>query len=121
MLLVGLGAFFGANARFLLGSWFARRFGPAFPFGTLVINVSGSFAIGAVLALLAHQSNVGSSPRLLFVVGFLGAYTTFSTFSFETLALLESRSYRAAAASIFISLVLGLAAVAAGAALGGPA
>ena len=84
---VGAGAALGGVARLLVATWFTQRFGTAFPWGTLVINVSGSLLIGIVLEL--SQSRVGLPPtaRLFLATGILGGYTTFSTFSFETLSL----------------------------------
>ena len=88
-LLIGLGALFGANARYWLANVFTARFGPEFPYGTLFINISGSFVLGFVLTLIANRVVVDPGYRLLIGTGFLGAYTTFSTFSFDTISLLE--------------------------------
>lgn len=90
----------------------------SFPFGTLAINVSGSFVIGLFLTVIGERFVAPASARLFFAVGFLGAYTTFSTFSYETLMLISSRSYLVAAANVGASVVLGLAAVVAGVIVG---
>jgi CrcB protein len=110
-LLIGIGGFLGANARYFIGSWFAERYGPSFPLGTLVINVSGSFTIGFFLLFMAERVIEHPSWRLFFVTGFLGAYTTFSTFSFETFVLIQERSYLLALANMVGSVLLGLIAV----------
>lgn len=83
-LVISLGGILGANARYVLGTWIATRYGTSFPYGTLVINVSGSFVIGLFLTLIAERFVLHPNWRLFFAVGFLGAYTTFSTFSFES-------------------------------------
>jgi CrcB protein len=88
-LLIGGGAVLGANARYWLTDYFANRIGPWFPFGTLFVNVTGSFLLGLVLVLIANRVVADPGYRLLIGTGFLGAYTTFSTFSYDTIALLE--------------------------------
>jgi CrcB protein len=94
---ISIGAVLGANARYLLGGWVLDRMGPEFPFGTLLINVSGSFVIGLVYALI-ERHGAPDWVRPLVMVGFLGAYTTFSTFSLDTLALAEKGAWVAAGA-----------------------
>jgi fluoride exporter len=110
-LLIGIGGFLGANARYLIGGWIAERYGTSFPYGTLVINVSGSFVIGFFLVLTTERILAHPNWRLFVAIGFLGAYTTFSTFSFETFALVQERSYLLALANIVGSVALGLIAV----------
>ncbi len=89
-LIIGLGAFLGANCRYVVGGWAAERFGSTFPYGTLIINVSGSFVIGFFLTLVGERFVPMPNLRLFIAVGFLGAYTTFSTFAFESLALIDN-------------------------------
>lgn len=117
-LIIGLGGFLGANARYLVGGWAADRFGAAFPYGTMLINVSGSFVIGLFLTAITERFVAPPSLRLFFAIGFLGAYTTFSTFSFESLALIQERSYLAAAANMVGSVALSVLAVTLGVLIG---
>ncbi|HEU4792231.1 MAG TPA: fluoride efflux transporter CrcB [Nitrolancea sp.] len=92
ILLVAVGGAIGATARYLLGGWIQGWVGSSFPWGTLVINVSGSLIIGLVLGLV-DRGALSSQTRLLLAVGVLGGYTTFSTFSYEGLQMLQSGSY----------------------------
>jgi fluoride exporter len=117
MLMIALGAAAGANLRYALSLWAARQWGVAFPYGTLLINVSGSFAIGVVMVLLTMRFTSGDSWRLLMVTGLLGGFTTFSTFSYESYMLLVSGSWLAAGLNILASVGLGLVGVFLGAGL----
>ncbi len=110
ILLVGAGGFLGANCRYLLVSALAARLGASFPYGTLITNVSGSFAIGALLTVLLHHVTLDPAWRLLLVVGFLGGYTTFSSYSFEALALAEQGQWLRSLAYVLGSNALSLAA-----------
>ena len=114
---VALGGAAGAAARYGVAQWAGARWGWTFPWGTFVVNVTGSLAIGLLMALLIGR---GADPayRLLLVTGFLGGYTTFSAFSLETLSLLETRRYGEAALYIGGSVLLGLVACFAGLAVG---
>lgn len=117
MLWVGLGGFLGANARYLLGLWVATRLGTTFPYGTFVINVTGSFVLGLIMGLLdAHI--LAPAVRLSLAIGFVGAYTTFSTWTYETMRLLEDGSWELAFANVFGSLLVGMLAVIGGLAAG---
>ena len=78
-LIISLGAILGANARYWLGGWAAEKFGPSFPYGTLIINVTGSLMLGFFMTLITDRFIVDPRWRLLVAIGFLGAYTTFST------------------------------------------
>lgn len=112
-LAISIGAVLGANARFLLDGWIAERFGASFPLGTLVINVTGSMLIGVVLTLGAERL-VPDWFRPLLAIGFLGSYTTFSTFSFETLSLAQDAAWGAAALNVAASVGAALVGVYAG-------
>jgi len=114
-MMVGLGGFLGANARYLLGLWAHLRWGGDYPVGTFVINVTGSFALG-VFATLMIRYAWHEHGRLLIAVGFLGAYTTFSAFGYETLQMLANGRHQSAIAYMVSSVALGLAAVYLGAA-----
>ena len=114
ILWVGIGGFVGANARYLLGRLLVGRVGDGFPVATLLVNVSGSFAIGVVLTLLIERWVGDPAWRLLIVVGFLGGYTTFSAYAFETLTLIERGQWTRAVAYVLASNAAGLLAGAAG-------
>ncbi len=114
-LLVGIGGFLGANARYVTAKWVGGAVDARFPLGTFLINVSGSFLLGLLGAVLAERLVPhGDQWRLALGVGFLGAFTTFSTFEYETHALFEDGAWLTALTNIFLSLSLGLLAVRAG-------
>ena len=114
-LLVGVGGFIGANARFVVARVVGATVETRFPLGTFLINVSGSFLLGVLGAVTAQKMMPTSEAmRLALGVGFLGAFTTFSTFEFETHALFEDGSWLTATTNIFASLFVGLLAVRAG-------
>jgi fluoride exporter len=114
-LLVGLGGFIGANTRFVVARLVGGLFETKFPLGTFVINVSGSFLLGVLGTLVSQKVMPNSeSMRLALGVGFLGAFTTFSTFEFETHALFDDGSWLTATTNMFASLLVGLLAVRAG-------
>jgi CrcB protein len=87
--IISVGAIFGANFRWLISRWAARILGPVFPYGTLLINVGGSFIVGFFMIWSSERVLVDPRWRLLVVVGFCGAFTTFSSFAFETMAFFE--------------------------------
>jgi CrcB protein len=100
-----------------LGSWFGQRY-PGFPWGTLFINVSGSFVLGVLFALLVERAGASPTVRIALTTGLMGAYTTFSTFSLETYRLVEDGAMGQAALNVVGNLVLGLVAVSLGVILG---
>lgn len=106
----------GALARYLLDSWVAARTSGAFPWGTLTVNVSGCFALG-VLTGLGLDHDLGDATRTILGSGGLGAYTTFSTFAYETVRLAEEGRLDQAARNVVASSLVGLTAAAAGLAL----
>lgn len=117
IVMIALGAALGANLRYGLSLWAAQRFGTAFPYGTLIINVLGSFVIGVVLVLATTRLPLGEPVRLLLVTGLLGGFTTFSSFSFETYTLLTAGSWAQAALYTVGSFGLGMVGVFLGAGL----
>ena len=116
-LVVAAGGFFGAPCRYLLDRAVTRRVNSDLPWGTFVINISGSFLLGLLtgLTLSHHLSDLG---RAMLGTGFCGAYTTFSTFTFETIRLVQDGRLLEAASNVGVSVVVGLAAATAGLALG---
>jgi len=108
---VAAGGALGAVARFLVGTWFLQRFGPAFPWGTFAINMSGAFAIGVLMQLA--QTRLGFSPyvKVFVATGILGGYTTFSAFAYETYVLSRDAFSLQSVWYGFGSVVAGVAAV----------
>jgi fluoride exporter len=105
---IGFGGFAGANARYFLGRAIADRAGTAFPYGTFTINVTGSLLIGIIMTLLTERFVADPVWRLVLVVGFLGGYTTFSSYSFEAINLFEQGQTARALSYIVGSNLLGL-------------
>ena len=89
LLIISLGAIVGANARYLISRYAARVLGPVFPYGTLIINITGSAIVGFFIVWTSERVLVDPRWRLLVVVGFCGAFTTFSSYAFETVAYFE--------------------------------
>ena len=116
-LLISIGAVLGANARYLVGLWAAGRFGADLPYGTLIVNVTGSLALGLLMGLLAGRLTVPEELRFLVGIGFLGAYTTFSSFSVETMNLLREQSAWYALLNVAANNLAGILAAFAGLAL----
>ncbi|MBV8085043.1 MAG: fluoride efflux transporter CrcB [Chloroflexi bacterium] len=114
LLWVGVGGGLGSIARYTLGAWLVGRLDLPFPYHTLLINVTGSFLIGIILGLLLDYPVIDPIWRLLLVVGFLGGYTTFSTFTAETMALLVAGKWVVAFGYLVMSNGFGLLAVAGG-------
>lgn len=112
------GAGIGGGLRYALGGWIAERWGASFPWHTLAINVGGAFLLGILMALNLERGVGSPSLRLLVGVGVLGGFTTFSTLSYESIALIERGLVTQGFANMFGSGVLGLVAVLAGLALG---
>ena len=103
LLSVGLGGFFGAMLRFLISGWIQKTSGSLFPFGTLGVNVLGSFIIGFLFLYFQHI-NLSLHQKALLVTGLLGALTTFSTFSWETLLMLQEGYWSKALVNILLNV-----------------
>jgi CrcB protein len=110
-IIVGIGGFVGAIVRYALAVWIGQAWGRAFPLGTFIINVSGSFLIGLLMTLFTERYSFDPAWRLLFVVGFLGAYTTFSTFEYETGKLINDSEWLFAAMNVVLSVTAGFVAL----------
>jgi len=108
---ISLGAVAGALSRYYITLWFANRFSTVFPCGTFFINITGCLAMGFFITFALERVPVPIEVRLMVTTGFLGAYTTFSTYGLETSALLRDRSYTSAAVYFAGSAVLGVIAV----------
>jgi CrcB protein len=114
LFLIGLGGFAGAISRYLVDGFVTDRTGGGFPWGTLVINATGSFVIGLLFTMTAERAILPADLRGPLMIGFIGAYTTFSTYMLESWQLIESGSYGPAIANLGGSVAIGLVAVAAG-------
>lgn len=111
---VALGSAVGGAARVAISTLLQQRAGTAFPIGTLVVNITGSLVVGFVLRYALGTPAISAETRALLATGFCGGYTTFSTFSYETIKLLEDGDYRRAALYAVLSVGLSLAATLAG-------
>ena len=117
-ILVGVGGFAGAVARYLIDGRISTATGGGFPFGTLAINVSGSFAIGLLFVLAVERAALPAEWRASLMIGFLGSYTTFSTLTLESWRMIEDGAWVAAGGNLLGSMMLGMASVIGGIALG---
>jgi fluoride exporter len=117
-LLISVGAVLGANARYWLGDWAAQKWGATFPIGTMIINLTGSLLLGFFMTLATERLMLDPRWRLLFAVGFLGAYTTFSTYTYESFTLLLKGEWLPGLLNLFGSTLLGVIAVGIGVYLG---
>jgi len=118
LVLVGIGGFAGAVARRVVDLWVSDRAGGAFPMGTLVINLSGTFLLGLLFALAIERDVLPREIRGPLMIGFLGAYTTFSTWMLESWRLVEDGAWQLALLNLGGSVLLGMIAVVGGLALG---
>ena len=110
-LAVAAGSALGGTLRYFLGGSVLSRIAVPFPFATFVINVTGSFIVGFFLTLAAERLNFSPHMRLAIAVGFVGAYTTFSTFEYETARLIEEHGWTLAVLNVVLSVVVGFVAV----------
>ena len=111
VLVISIGAIFGANARWIISRYLAKVIGPVFPYGTLVINIVGSFIVGFFMVWATERVLLDPRWRLLVVVGFCGALTTFSTVQVQLLQLLDAGRDGVAAGYVVASLAAGYAGV----------
>jgi CrcB protein len=114
---IAIGAIVGASARYFLTGLFVRNLSSAFPYSTLLINVTGSLVLGFFLAYSTDRVLLDPRWRLFIAIGFCGSYTTFSSYAFESFALMEQSQWLLASVNVLASNVLCLAGVLAGAAL----
>ena len=114
---IALGAVVGACARYFVSGFIARHFSTVFPYGTLLINITGSLILGFFLVYATERVLLDPHWRLLVAVGFCGSYTTFSSYAFESFALMEQGHWLLMGLNVLFSNALCLAAVLAGAAL----
>jgi fluoride exporter len=110
-LFIAVGGALGSIARFWVGSTIANRFGTKFPYGTFVVNITACLIIGFTLAFLGRRADLSIAWRFLIPIGFIGAYSTFSTFEWETFTSLQTGAFLVAALYVVLSFILGLVAV----------
>jgi CrcB protein len=110
-LMVAIGGALGSVLRFWLGSYIGGRLGSRFPYGTFAVNMTGSFLIGMVLTVLAEKTQWSMNWRYLIAIGFIGGYTTFSAFEYETFRLFQDGEMRSAMLNVTLSVVIGFVGV----------
>lgn len=118
LILIGIGGFAGAVTRYVVDGVVSERTGGSFPWGTLAVNLTGSFVLGLLFALTTERAILPAEIRGPILIGFIGAYTTFSTYMLETWRLAESGALGLAVANLAGSTLLGMIAVVAGLAVG---
>ncbi len=116
-LAISVAAIFGANLRYLLGRFSVKHFGPSFPYGTLAINIVGSFIVGFFVIWATERVLIDPRWRLLVVVGFCGSFTTFSSYAYESMSFLEHGQWGLMAVNILGNNLLCLGGALAGMAL----
>lgn len=118
LLLIAIGGTLGTLGRYGLGGLVQERAGSAFPWGTVAVNLLGCFLFGLVTAVVAERASIEPGARALLLVGFMGAFTTFSTFMYETARLVQDGQYLWAGGNLLLQNAAGIVAVVAGLALG---
>lgn len=118
VLLISLGAVLGANLRYWFGVWAGQRWGTQFPYATLLINLSGSLILGFFVTVITQRFLIDPRWRVFFAIGFLGSYTTFSTYTYESINLLMAGNWSLGLFNLLGSAVLGGLAAAAGVVFG---
>jgi CrcB protein len=111
LLIIGAGGFIGAIARYGISGFVQVRWGGAFPLGTLVVNVAGCFLLGVIMSTVKDHPVLSPNAQTFLTIGILGAFTTFSTFGYETSMLLDDRRLWAAGGNVLLNVVVGLLAV----------
>jgi len=115
--LISLGGAFGTAARYLLSVWLLRTLGPAFPYGTLAVNVIGSFLLGVIMQAGLDTTILSPTARVVLGTGVMGGFTTYSTFNYETLQYLQEGAWAMASLNVATTLLVCLAAGALGVAV----
>ena len=110
VLWVGLGGMAGSVARYLVSAWLLKLLGPTFPFGTLAVNLIGSFLLGVIMAIGLYTASLGTNAQVGLTTGVMGGFTTYSTFNFETIRLLEEGAWALAGLNVAVTLLGCLAA-----------
>lgn len=105
--MISLGAILGANLRYWVGTWAAGRLGASFPYGNLIINLTGSLILGFFMTIAVDRLLLDPRWRIFFAVGFLGSYTTFSSYTFESLSLIMDNQWLPGLFNLFGSALLG--------------
>lgn len=106
-LLISLGAIVGANLRYWVGDWVAQRAGASFPFGTLIVNLTGTLLLGIFLTLATERFLIDPRWRVLVAIGFCGSYTTFSSYTYESVNLILTGQTTLGVVNLFGSALLG--------------
>lgn len=104
---ISIGAVFGANLRYWVADWAANRWGGDFPYGTFLINMTGSFILGMVVVLITDHYIIDPRLRILITVGLLGSFTTFSTYTYESIALIQQGQWWLGLVNLLGSSLLG--------------
>jgi len=107
VLWISLGAVLGANLRYWVGDWVAQRYGSGFPYGTLLINLSGSFLLGLIVSMSMENFIIDPRLRVLLTIGFMGSYTTFSTYAYESIVLISQGQWGLGLFNLLGSSLLG--------------
>lgn len=108
ILWISIGAVLGANLRYWVGDWAAQRFGSGFPYGTMLVNLTGSFLLGLLVSLTLEHFIIDPRLRILLTIGFLGSYTTFSTFAYESVILISQGQWGLGLFNLLGSTFLGV-------------